>query len=156
MPLDTLSTARRSTHGTYIKELHSIDSQPRLKVYSDALWVDSKLHAKFTTGVLLTMNGTSISKIFKQQPVVALSTMEAEFIANATGVSECLWVKDLLSELRPTPNCEPLSLNIDNEAAIMNMENSVSSPRSKHINIRFHFVRDNVQTKRVTVHYYST
>ena len=82
--------------------------------------------------------------------------MEDEYIAGATGVSECIRVKDLLSELKLTADKEPLSLIVDNQAEIKNMENSVRSHRSKHINIRFHFVRDNVQAKRVTVHYCST
>ncbi|CAI5704871.1 unnamed protein product [Peronospora farinosa] len=86
-----------STHGIFIKKLNSVQSQPRLKFYSDASWADSKLDAKSTTGVLLTMNGSPISWYSKKQSVVALSTMEAEYIAGATGVSECLWVKDLLS-----------------------------------------------------------
>ena len=101
------------------------------------------------------MNGIPISWYSKKQSVVALSTMEAEYIAGATGVSECLWVKDLLSELKLIADKEPLSLIVDNQAVIKNKEKSISSPRSKHIYIRFHFFRDNVQANRVTVHYCS-
>ena len=122
----------------------------QIESWSDADFATDKSDNKSVSECVLTMDGAVVPWACKKQTDVSLNTMEAEFIANATGVSECLWVKDLLSELRPTPNCEPLSLNIDNEAAIMNMENSVSSPRSKHINIRFHFAGDNVQVKRVT------
>ena len=133
-----------STHGIFIKKLNSVKSRPRLKVYSDASWADSKPDAKSTTGVLLTMNGIPISWYSKKQFVVALSTMEAEYIAGATGVSECLWVKDLLSELKLTADKEPLSLIVDNQAVIKNMENSVRSPRSKHITLLVTMCKPNV------------
>ena len=91
-----------STHGIFIKKLYSVRPQPRLKVYSDASWADSEPDAKSKT-VLLTINGVPISWYSKKQSVVASSTMESEYIAGATGVSECLWVKDLLSELNLPP-----------------------------------------------------
>ena len=82
--------------------------------------------------------------------------MEAEYLSGATDMSEYLWVKDLLSYLKLTTVKEHLSLIVENQAAIKNMQYRVRLPRSKHINIRFHFVRDHVEAKRVTVHCCST
>ena len=70
---------------------------------------------------------------------------EAEYISDSIGVGECLWVKDLLSELNLAPHNDPLSLTVEDKAEIKNMESSINYLQQEH------FVRDNVQAKRVTV-----
>ncbi|OWY97396.1 polyprotein [Phytophthora megakarya] len=70
-------------------------------IYSDADWAGDK-DAKSTSGGLLTMNCMPIAWYSKKQSTVALSTAEAEYIAGATAVQDCLWVKQLIDELAST------------------------------------------------------
>ncbi|KAE9005172.1 hypothetical protein PR003_g18412 [Phytophthora rubi] len=92
----------------------------------------------------------------KKQPTVALSTAEAEYIAGSIAVKECLWVRQLLQELMLISPDEPICLQIDNQSAIKTMENEITSDRMKHVNIRFHFIRDTIKRGDVALNYCST
>ncbi|KAG4958455.1 hypothetical protein JHK87_035088 [Glycine soja] len=77
------------------------------------------------------------------QYVTALSSCEAEYISGSFAACQAIWLKSLLDELK----CEvqmPLSLLIDNKSAISLAKNPVSHGRSKHIETRFHFIREQV------------
>lgn len=101
------------------------------------------------------MNDMPISWYSKKQSTVALSTAEAEYIAGATAVQDCLWVKQLLEELNLGKK-DTVILNIDNQSAIKNMENDVTTARMKHINIKFHFIREAIRNKDIEVRYCPT
>ncbi|OWZ19052.1 Yokozuna [Phytophthora megakarya] len=73
----------------------------KLAIYSDADWAGDK-DAKSTSGDLLTKNGKPIAWYSKKQSTVGLSTAEAEYIAGATAVQDCLWGKQLSAELATT------------------------------------------------------
>ncbi len=76
----------------------------------------------------------------KKQPVVALSTTEAEYIALSAAVQEAAWLHKLLLDLR-MPS-QPLVMMEDNQGAIALVKNPIGHSRTKHIDIRFHFVRE--------------
>ena len=85
----------------------------------------------------------------RKQPVVALSTMEAEFIAGAQATSECGWTRQLIQDIfmiKITPH-----LKIDNKSAIQSIKKKVVSNASKHITIWFHFIRDEHANGRVEI-----
>ncbi|POM67806.1 LOW QUALITY PROTEIN: Integrase catalytic core protein [Phytophthora palmivora] len=126
----------------------------KASIFSDADWAGDK-EAKSTSGGLLVLNDMPIAWYSKKQFTVALSTAEAEYIAGATAVQDCLWVKQLLDELDLSKN-DNVILHIDNQSAIKNMENDVTTARMKHINIKFHFIRDAVHSKDVEVRYCPT
>jgi len=83
--------------------------------------------------------GGAISWYSKKQPTVALSTMEAEYMALSNTTCECLWIRELLTELRILPNGSTL-INVNNQAAIKFTENSQFHAQSKHIDICHHFI----------------
>ncbi|GMF43835.1 unnamed protein product [Phytophthora fragariaefolia] len=97
-----------------------------------------------------------ISWYSKKQSIVALSTAEAEYIAGATADQDCLWVKQLLTELQLHGTYDSIDLYVGNQSAIKNMENDVTNSRMKHINITFHFIRDAIRKKEVNVTYCPT
>ncbi|GMF28873.1 unnamed protein product [Phytophthora fragariaefolia] len=97
-----------------------------------------------------------ISWYSKQQSTVALSTAEAEYIAGATAVHDCLWVKQLINELGLHNKDGAVILHIDNQSAIKSMENDVTTARMKHINIKFHCIRDAIRKEGIQIRYRPT
>jgi hypothetical protein len=73
--------------------------------------------------------------------VVALSSCEAEYIAGATTACQGVWLSRLLTDLLNTKVIAPL-LYIDNKSALALTKNPVLHDHSKHIDIRFHYIRD--------------
>ncbi|EQC41920.1 hypothetical protein SDRG_00775 [Saprolegnia diclina VS20] len=70
------------------------------------------------------------------------ASMEAEYIGACTGTQEALWIKQLLNEIKMIKTKEPVNLWVDNQSALKTMEDQVSSTRAKHIDIKYHFIRN--------------
>jgi hypothetical protein len=87
--------------------------------------------------------------------VVALSTCEAEYIAATTAACQGIWLARLLGELQ-NKEAEKIVLKVDNKSAISLSKNPVLHDRSKHIDTRFHFIRDCVEDGRVEVEFIGT
>ena len=79
------------------------------------------------------------------QATVSLSSTEAEYIAASEACKEGLYFRNLISELRPVQL--PIKLNVDNLGAGFIAQNSVNNSRTKHIDIRWHMIRDWVSKK---------
>ena len=85
----------------------------------------------------------------------ALSTAEAEYMALASATQEALWLRSLITELGlPVPT--PLKLKEDNQACIHLAHDPVHPKRTKHIDIRYHFIRDHVHKGHVSIEYVPT
>ena len=85
------------------------------------------------------MSEGAISWFSKKQQVVALSTAEAEYVALSTATEEAVWLRRLLSDIKATPKT-PTIIKEDNQGAIA--RNPISQARTKHIDIKFHYVRE--------------
>nr|GEW53327.1 retrotransposon protein, putative, Ty1-copia subclass [Tanacetum cinerariifolium] len=83
------------------------------------------------------------------QHMVALSTTEAEYIALTEAVKEAIWLRGLLEELGVELNI--MAVNCDNQDAIHLSQNHVFHERTKHINVRYHFIREVLEVKTVKV-----
>ena len=90
------------------------------------------------------MAGGALSWLSKKQPIVALSTSEAEYVALSSATQEAVWLRKLLSDLGVAPD-EPTVLMEDNQGAIAIARNPVAHARTKHFDIRHHYVREAVQ-----------
>ncbi len=123
--------------------------------YSDADFGRDRDTRRSITGNVFLMSGGAISWISKRQAVVALSTAEAEYIALSSAVQEVLWLNKLLSDLG-VKQSEPITLFEDNQGAIAIAQNPVGHSRTKHIDIKFHFVREAVGNDRVKLVYCPT
>ena len=124
-------------------------------VYSDANWAGDLDDRHSTTGNVLLMSGGAVSWLSHKQATVALSTAEAEYIALGSAVQEAMWLRQLLSDLR----CDmkmPMEILEDNQGAIAMARNPVGHKRSKHIDIRHHFIREAVQTGTISLTYCPT
>ena len=95
----------------------------------------------------------SISWRSKKQGVVALSTAEAEYVALASATQEALWIRQLMTELKGQPPEKSTLIFKDNQSAIAMTKNPQYHGRSKHVSIKFHFIRDQVSKGSVQVIY---
>lgn len=131
----------------------SKQSNPDLTGYSDADWGGDAEERKSTTGYVFTKMGGAISWNSKRQDVVALSTCEAEYIALSRTAQEALWWQQLLKQL---DDQQVVPIMCDNQSAICVAKNQGFNPKTKHIAIRYHFVRDTLNRGEVTLDYVPT
>ena len=116
----------------------------RLIGYSDSDLAGDISDRKSSTGTLFFLYGNPITWTSKKQKMVALSSCEAEYIAATSAACQGIWLGRLLKELHGK-EVNPVRLNIDNKSAIALAKNPVHHDRSKHIDMRFHFIRECVQ-----------
>lgn len=127
------------------------NSDLNLRVYSDADWGNDLTDRKSISGYVCKLGGGAITWSSKKQPTVAKSTMEAEYMALSHAVSEVLWLRSLLNEINiPQPT---IPINVDNQSAIKFGENPMFHARSKHIDIKHHFIRDHLASNEVRLLY---
>ena len=122
-----------------IKYERSADN--RLVGFSDADWAGDMNDRQSTTGNLFMMSGAAIAWSSKKQPVVVLSTTEAEYVALSAATQEAVWLRRLLSDIKAPPQTQIL-IKEDNQGTIAIVRNPVSHSRTKHIDIKFHYVRE--------------
>nr|CAE04466.3 OSJNBa0029L02.7 [Oryza sativa Japonica Group] len=107
---------------------------------------------KSTTGVLYMLGKSLISWQSQKQKVVALSSCEAEYIAATTAACQGIWLTRLLAELIGEEPSQTV-MKVDNKSAINLCKNPVLHERSKHIDTRYHFIRECVEKKQIAVEY---
>uniref|UniRef100_A0A803QJ04 Retrovirus-related Pol polyprotein from transposon TNT 1-94 n=1 Tax=Cannabis sativa TaxID=3483 RepID=A0A803QJ04_CANSA len=100
-------------------------------------------------GYVFTVLGGCVSWKETLQKVVALSSIEAEYMATAEAIKEALWLKGFTTELGL--NSEDTTVHCDNQNALHLMKNPMHNERSKHIDIRLHFIRDIISSNQVQV-----
>ena len=124
-----------------------------LNVYADADYASKENDRRSVSGVAVTLGGTAVSHTSKTQRVVSLSTSEAEYIAAGEEVKEALFVRVVLSFIAPETSGASIKVLEDNQGAKALIENPLSSARSKHIDVRYHFIRDLFRTRKKSVEY---
>ena len=122
--------------------------------YADADWGGDTTDSKSTTGYLFQIGGTAITWQSKKQSCVALSSAEAEYVALAAAAQEAIWLKQLNEDL--TGKGEPVMLYEDNQSAIAIAKNPQFHGRVKHINIKYHFIREQVYDNNIKLKYCQT
>lgn len=115
------------------------DGKP-LGVYSDADFGGDKNTRRSTTGIVAILSGGAVSWCSQLQKTVSLSTTESEIIAASEGAKELIWIKRLLLELAD-PDQLP-TLYVDNASAVKLAKNPEYHKRSKHIDVRYFYVRE--------------
>ena len=114
-----------------------------LYAYSDASWASDRDSRKSVSGFVILFKGIPISWRSSKQKCITLSTMESEYIAMTDTIKELLWLYDILNE------CSILGYSLDkpklfsdSQSAIFYCKNKVENNRTKHIDIKYHFIKD--------------
>ena len=122
--------------------------------YSDSSHATDQDDGRSTTGVIFYYNNAPITWCTQKQATVALSSCEAEFMAATAAACQSLWLQGLLSEVTGWKE-EPVVIKVDNKSALDLSKNPVFHGRSKHINTRYHFIRECVEREQVKVEFVS-
>ncbi|GKA89279.1 putative ribonuclease H-like domain-containing protein [Tanacetum coccineum] len=120
-----------------------------LEAFSDSDYGGSNLDRKSTTGGCQFLGQRLISWQCKKQTIVATSTTEAEYVAAANCCGQVLWVQNQLLDYGF--NFMNTKIHIDNESTICIVKNPVYHSKTKHIEIRHHFIRDCYEKKLIRV-----
>jgi hypothetical protein len=109
-------------------------------------WTDSDYAGdlndrKSTSGYVFMLGDSAISWSSKKQPIVTLSTTEAEYVAASACACQCIWLKNICAHLKIDQD-DCTILYCDNSSTIKLSRNPVMHGRCKHIDIRFHFLRN--------------
>ena len=109
---------------------------------------------KSYSGYLVFMAGNLISWGCSKQHTVALSSTEAEYMALSDMTREVMHLIHMIGEFATVPR--PITVFCDNKGAIFLGDKAINNKRSKHIDIRFHFVRDHIQKGDIVTEYVGT
>jgi hypothetical protein len=121
-----------------------------LEGYVDVDWARSAVDQKSTFGCCFTLGFSMVSWCSKKQNFVALSTVKQEYIALCVVVREAVWLHKVLTDLFGH-DMDSIVIHCDNQSCVKFSENPVFHDKSKHTNIKYHYIRDMVQRKVVHV-----
>jgi hypothetical protein len=127
----------------------------QLSVYSDVDWVKCMDETKRTSGGAFFLGYSLVAWLSKKKGSISLSTTEAEYIAVATCCTQVLWMIQTLADMEV--KCAALiPIHCDNTSAISVSKNPVFHSKTKHIPIKYHFLKEQVTNQIVQVHYIPT
>lgn len=135
--------------------LGNADNQEELVGYADANWAESKVDRKSNSGFIFKLFGGTISWSCKKQTCVALSSTEAEFVALSEACKEAEWLRRVLNDFGHT--CQTATVIYeDNQSCLKMIEEEKFSNRSKHIDVKYYFVKDYVDKSLIRCVYCPT
>src|SRR5882724_647464 len=114
--------------------------------YCDANYTEDAWDRRLTSGYAFMLVGRPISWKSKKQPSISLSTTEVEYYTLGITCQEAAWIRHVYQEIFKPLN-DPVLIYLDNSGAVALSENPVFHNQSKHIDIRWHYIRDLIQSK---------
>ena len=123
--------------------------------YSDADWCGDKIDKRSTTCFVFMLKGACISWSSKKQSIVVLSSCEAEYVAGSSTTCQANWLQNVLEDLMIKLK-HPIKLLVDNKSTINLAKNPITHGKSKPVETRFHYLRDQVNKCKIIVEYCST
>eukprot|EP00253_Pinus_taeda_P030438 PITA_30438 len=140
----------RQLGGSLIQE-----DEVKLCGFTDADWAGSPTDRKSTSGGVFSIGSTVFSWYNRKQRSVALSSAEAKYMATSLAACEAIWMRKILVGLFGS-YLKPTVIYCDNQSCIKLSANPVFHDRSKHIDIRYHHIRDCVQRRVMLLSYIPT
>ena len=102
---------------------------------------------------MFTLEGGAVSRGSKKQTSMAMSIVEAEYIACSTVVKEALWLKYFLTDLEIIREKESVPMNVDSTSVISMVNEQKFNSRSKHVEMKYHFIRENAKKNNIEIFY---
>ncbi|KAJ9547789.1 hypothetical protein OSB04_020332 [Centaurea solstitialis] len=133
---------------------YSKDSGFDLTAYSDSDFAGCKIDRKSTTGGCHLLGGKLVSWTSKKQNSVSTSTTEAEYVAAGICCAQVLWLRNQLQDY--DIQLSKIPIYCDNTSAIAIANNPVLHSKTKHIEVRYHFIRDHVMNGDIELHFVPT
>lgn len=124
--------------------------------FTDSDWASDIDKRRSCSGYVFMLQNGAISWSSRYQPTVAQSTAEAEYMALAAATQEALWLKQFNQQLGCPIADEPILVICDNVGALYLSKNDAYLPRTKHIDVKHHFVRDCLSESKIRVQYITT
>jgi hypothetical protein len=134
------------SYGIFYKQSGNVE----LLAYTDSDYAGDLEDRKSTSSFLFVLSSGAVSWSLKKQPVITLSTTEAEFITAASCACQVVWLRRMLEKLDHT-SAGTTIIYCDNSSTIKLFKNHVMHGRSKHIDVCFHFLRDLTRDGVVTL-----
>jgi hypothetical protein len=135
----------------------------QLEGWADADYAGDADDRRSTTGFVVTINGGPVSWVSKKQKTVALSSTEAEYVSMASLGQEVKWLRQLLQDMEckqesatQFTSANPTVIYEDNQGAIASASNPTAHQRMKHVDVKYHFIREQVENGEVVVKYCAT
>lgn len=126
-------------------------SKNKLLGFTDADYAGCLDTRRSRSGFVFLLNEAPVSWCSQRQNIVSLSTTEAEYIALAQGTKDAIWLRRMLNELNV--KCETVTIFVDNQSDIKLANNPEFHNRTKHIDVRYHFVREIVNKREIEIEY---
>ncbi|TPX52856.1 DNA-directed DNA polymerase, partial [Powellomyces hirtus] len=152
--VENTKTSPNSQEGEYREIVGSLilcigGNNVTLHGYSDADWGNNIIDRRSITGYLFCIgNAGPVTWASKRQPTVALSSTEVEYMALSFATQQTIWLRSLQKELQISEyldeDAQPTTIYEDNQSCILLAMDPVHHARTKHIDIRHHFIRDHV------------
>ncbi|KAL1218311.1 Retrovirus-related Pol polyprotein from transposon TNT 1-94 [Cardamine amara subsp. amara] len=131
----------QGTTGFGIQYRREYGAKEKLVGYVDSDYAGDEDDRRSTSGYTFMIGNGAVSWASKKQSIVTLSTTEAEFVAAANGACQAMWLRNILTEVGFDQG-SGTTLFCDNSSTIKLSKNPVLHGRSKHIHVRYHFLRD--------------
>lgn len=163
----------RYVKGSLNRGIHYRPTDGLLRGYADADYANDEDSRRSVTGFLFTFGSSIFSWKSKRQRTVALSTTEAEYMSLSDCSRHALWLKNLFCDLQLSYSSmstsedslsavpifsagDAISLFNDNNGTVLLTQEPIINDKSKHIDIRYHFIRENVKCHNITTHHLAT
>ena len=128
----------------------------KLATFTDSNWANNPDNGKSTSSYLTMLANAPMGFRSGLQSLTAMSTMEAELVASALAMKEAVYCSNMLTELGFGKQFAQLPVYCDNTATLHTLGNRSSSSRTKHIALRFFFIRELVTEGKISIHYVPT
>lgn len=137
-----------------LKFSKSENSKINIVAYADSDFANNISDRKSISGFLIKINNNIVEWKTRKQNVVALSSAESEYLSLSACVRECLFLGQMLSEILSV-NLFPINVFEDNQSCIK-MASTMETKRTKHIDVRHHFLRECVEQEKIILNYVPT
>jgi len=121
-----------------------------LKAYSDSDYAGDRDNRRSVSGYIILLAGVPVIWRSKMQRSVSLSSTEAEYVAISEVTMDIMFVKQILEFLK-IPVQLPIQVHVDNVGAIFLTKNATTGPRTRHIDARYHYVREYIEDGQVVI-----